>query len=434
MQFDLEQIAQLAPDAQSMTAARQSMSPRLWSQAGLLPDVIWGQCLGSTFYHVAVDLQSFGYKCSCPSRKRPCRHVLALMLLLVTTPDALTETEPPATVREWIEKRRAKASKPEPVETEAPKPVDPVAQQKRAGQREDRVARGIQQLESWLMDLVRNGLAGLEIQGMAQWELQAKRLVDAQASGLANRVRAMGEIPASSPDWPERLLFAMGRLQLLLEAYKSFDILPQSLQSDVRQLIGWNVTQQELEATGERVVDVWQVVGQREEIDDRLRVLRTWLYGLESQRFGLVIQFSPGKQPYPELYMVGTSFRAELTFYPGGGQERVRVQERADPISTPRTLSGFQSLEEILEQFSERLAVAPWTMSATYVLANSTVSSVRGRWYLRDREGRGAPLRSFEPWKVLAETGGLPANIVLEWNGDSAQVLGLEINQRYIGM
>ena len=45
--------------------------------------MLWGECRGSAAapYRTVIDLAGPAYRCSCPSRKFPCKHVLALLLL-----------------------------------------------------------------------------------------------------------------------------------------------------------------------------------------------------------------------------------------------------------------------------------------------------------------------------------------------------------------
>src|SRR3954468_5528348 len=67
----------LAPDPASVKAARGLSGAGSWSATGRLDDILWGQCRS---YQVGVDLAGPAFKCSCPSRKIPCKHVLALLL------------------------------------------------------------------------------------------------------------------------------------------------------------------------------------------------------------------------------------------------------------------------------------------------------------------------------------------------------------------
>ncbi len=71
----------LAPDAASQRAAA-GLGPPRWSGAGAAGDLVWGLCAGSAKqpYQAIVDLAGPAYKCSCPSRKFPCKHALALLL------------------------------------------------------------------------------------------------------------------------------------------------------------------------------------------------------------------------------------------------------------------------------------------------------------------------------------------------------------------
>ena len=54
-----------------------------WSAAGHDDDAVWGRYLTSSAepYEVAVDLRGPAFRCTCPSRKLPCKHQLGLLLL-----------------------------------------------------------------------------------------------------------------------------------------------------------------------------------------------------------------------------------------------------------------------------------------------------------------------------------------------------------------
>ena len=168
------------PTAARSRPARSFSTATNWTGLGQSDDALWGLCQGSAVYQVKVELGSLGYHCSCPSRKFPCKHVLGLLMLRAASPAAIAAAEAPEWVGEWIEKRRARENKKASrSEADAAKPVNEQAQQRRAQQRESRVADGLGRLDVWLKDLVRNGLAGLETKPPAFWEDQAKRLVDA---------------------------------------------------------------------------------------------------------------------------------------------------------------------------------------------------------------------------------------------------------------
>src|SRR5262249_23603062 len=162
----------------------------------------------------------------------------------------------------------------------------------------------------------RNGLAGLELQPASFWEKQAARLVDAQAPGLAARVRRLAAIPGSSPRWPELLLAALGRLALLTEAFRRLDTLEPALQAHVRGLVGWTLKEEEVVSHGDLLRDTWLVIGQWIEEEDRGRAQRTWLLGRRSGRGALLLQFSYAGAPFPPAPFPGTALDATLSFWP----------------------------------------------------------------------------------------------------------------------
>src|SRR5215204_4271633 len=98
-----EQVLSLAPDVAAHKAARSLGSPRPWRDIGFRggdPPTLWGLCQGSgsTPYQTCVDLAEPAYRCSCPSRKFPCKHTLGLLLLW--SAGGVEVDEPPAWVTE----------------------------------------------------------------------------------------------------------------------------------------------------------------------------------------------------------------------------------------------------------------------------------------------------------------------------------------------
>lgn len=430
MSFTLEQIAQLAPDEKSMAAGRQSSAPRLWTDLGISGTALWGSCSGSALYHVAIDLAPFGYRCNCPSRKRPCRHVIGLMLLFSQFPDIVPMATPPDDIARWLDQRKKRSSAP--VKTDSPRSiVAPDQQKRRATQREAKVAAGLNQLELWMCDLIRRGLTGLEITGRKEFEEQARRLVDAQAGSLSNLIRRAAEIPGSGKDWPQKLLNELGRLELMIEAYSRIETLPDDLQSDLRQLIGWTISQRDLETQGETVDDLWCILAQKEVDDDRIRTQRNWFYGLNSRRKALVLQFAPGRNPFPKQLLPGVMQQTALTFYPGAVPQRARFREQGEPIPLQGSIPGEETLESVLQSHAEALGKQPWLSNAFYLLEEATLTLHNRDWFLRDRRGQGIRCHHPEPWKLLALTGGEPATIGFEWNGEMAFPLMFFLGDRH---
>ncbi len=276
-----EQALTLAPDAATGQAGRGLAVPALWKSLGRDARAVWGLCQGSgsSPYQVQIDLSEPAFRCSCPSRKFPCKHSIGLLLILVNHPDAVREGKPPAWAAEWLslrEKRAQKQAETRPAAVKSQEQLSKAAadQAKRAARREKSVAEGLNSLEIWLCDLMRQGIASLPSRPYRFWNDMAARLVDAQAPGAARRLREMAGIPATGEGWTQRLMTRIGLLHLLIEGYRRIGEQSEETQADIRAAIGWTVSQERLlESPG--VADRWITLGQRVYDEEQYRVQRT---------------------------------------------------------------------------------------------------------------------------------------------------------------
>ncbi|CAB3749728.1 hypothetical protein GQ57_00720 [Burkholderia sp. MSh2] len=434
MQLTEQQVLALAPDSSSAANGKKLAQPKQWPMLGRNARVVWGECQGSgkNPYQVRVDLADFASKCSCPSFKFPCKHALGLLILSANQPDAVAIADEPEWVGEWLEKRANHAARKEARATvKAEAPVDEAAQRKRAEKRENRVLDGMAGLQVWLEDLVRNGLARLPAQGPAFWEQMAARLVDAQATGLAARVRALAELPGSRDDWPEQLLAELGRLALAVRAYERIDHLTVDLQQQLRQLIGFSVREEDVLAGGDVLRDRWHVIGQVVDADDRVRIQRTWLSGEASGRYALFMQFAVGNQSFPATWLPGTAFDGELAFWPGSGSRRAILKGTATPLPSPLAFSHAQDQMGLLEAAANALMANPWRDRIATVLDAAVPVYADGAWHAVAPSGHGLPVQGDNHWTWLAIAGGRPRPVAVEWDGDAIRPLGMYVDGRY---
>ncbi|HKQ75739.1 MAG TPA: SWIM zinc finger family protein [Blastocatellia bacterium] len=424
MNWTNEQILSLAPDAASAKAGQGLATARKWQTLGADEQTAWGLCQGSGKdpYQTQIDLTEPAFRCSCPSRKFPCKHGLGLFLLLATQPVAFNEKQPPDWVVEWIasrakrdQQRVEKQAKAEAGE----KTVDAAAQAKRAASREAKVTTGLQELELWLRDIARGGLAAVQSQPPKFWERTVARLVDAQAPGVARLVREMAGVSASGEGWERRLLERLGRLYLLIEGFKRGAELPEEIQTDIRALIGWTQNQDELlRLDGAR--DRWMALGQRVEEEDLLRVQRVWLWGEQSARAALILHFAHAQQPLDASLVTGSVIEAELVFFPGAYPMRAIVKQRYGAPARLHRISGYAKIADAHEAFVGAMAANPWLEKFPTPLLNVTPLRRGDLWFARDAEGRVLKLAPrFEfGWKMLALSGGHAIDIFGEWDGD----------------
>ncbi|MGW4175910.1 SWIM zinc finger family protein [Streptomyces rubiginosohelvolus] len=325
----VEQVLALAPDAASRKAGTRLGAAGPWSGTGCdASGAVWGLCKGSgsTPYRTVVDTTGPAYACSCPSRKFPCKHALGLLLLRASDEGVFRPAEPADWAEEWLAGRRARAARESSPEAggDSPRgPADPAAARRRAERRAERVTGGAQELEQRLADLLRGGLAATDRPGYGLWEETAARMVDAQAPGLAARVRELGAISGSGPGWPVRLLEECGLLHLLDTAWLARDRLPDPLAATVRTRVGLPQS-----AEGPPVRDQWLVLAQYDTPDGKIVARRIWLYGRGSGRTALLLSFGAAGRSPAQALPVGATIDAELTPYPGGGQLRAELGEQ----------------------------------------------------------------------------------------------------------
>ena len=443
MPWTTEQVLALAPDSGSAKSGKDLGVPRKWKTLGANDACAWGTIQGSGKdpYQTSIDLNGPAFKCSCPSRKFPCKHGLGLFLILAQQAAALSEKTPPPWAAEWMakrvekeEKKAAKAAAPEtPPDPEAAEKAAAAAE-KRSASRESKVTSGLEELGVWLDDLARTGFAMLPGKPSSFWENPAARLVDAQAPGLARRVGALDGITTRGEQWPAMLLREAALLHLAREGWTRIASLPESTQADLRAAIGFTLSQEKLLA-GAGVRDRWQVVGQRTEEEERLRTQRTWLYGVASRQAALCLSFSAGpNQPLDVSLVPGTTVDAELVYFPGSWPLRALVKQRFGTPETEPPRLPHDTIGASIEFAAAAFAANPWIELVP--LAFHSVTPVRrvGGWVVRDAAGHLMPLMVAEEkaWVLYSLSGGNPISVAGEWDGDRLRPLSAWADGRFL--
>jgi hypothetical protein len=433
-----EQVKGLASDSSSLKSGQELADTRHWINLGRSEAAWWGECKGSAKepYKVRVDLSNNGSACTCPSRKFPCKHVLALMFLATGSPAKLSESNPPAWVTEWLEKR-ASLSQAAAKKAAAKSDVKPPRKDasRRAAKREKLAEDGLLALETWLKDLSRQGLAFAQHAPTSFWEDQVARMVDSQLPGAARMIREMAALPGSRPDWAETLLLQLGRVFLLIQAYHKLDTLPMETQQDVRYLLGWNVNQEELLATVPEVSDDWLVLACQNDEDDRtgLRSQASWLLGKTSQRAALVLNFAFRTQALDSSLIPGLTLHGDLCYFPGAAPLRAVFKNKSivEPAFTP---SGSPSLSAFLEDYASVLGKNPWLEAFPVVLGNVTPMQFKQNWFLKDDLDRTVPLSTLfsSPWELFALSGGHPLRLFGTWDGFMLLPLAAWVDKRHV--
>ncbi|MEZ5043602.1 MAG: SWIM zinc finger family protein [Saprospiraceae bacterium] len=417
-----QQIEKLAPNSTAFAAGKKLSLPSKWDSFAHSQRALWGEIRGSGTkpYLTKVDREELAFNCSCPSRQFPCKHAIALLLL----GEQLPVSAEPAWVQEWLDKRRQKAVSPPKEE----KDYTPAELEKRdrekANRLESRMAKvdaGVLELSRWLEDLVRVGFLDLPNRQLQDFENMAARMVDAQAGGLANWIRSLGQLPFGDPlTWQKEAMDLIGKLNLLAQTWQNYAFLSPEWQHSLKDLVGWAQSPKELETDANAFVveDEWLVIGQEKENQEDLEIERTWLWGCHSGQTALILQFGNKFSPIARQLIPGSMIAAQLAFFPGVLPLRAVIRTQKGLLealpSPPKFAADWPSL---LSRQAAQLTIHPWLNNQAYLLAQARIIYEKDQWYMADIKGNLLPLiKDFSTVKLmyfLALTGHTPIDLAL---------------------
>ena len=408
--LDEPAVLALAPDPASAAAGRKLAGGNVWREHASDGNAAWGLCQGSgkTPYQVRVDLRGPAFKCSCPSRKFPCKHAIGLLLKLAREPAI---GEPPDWAREWLDSRQENAEKKA---TDA-KPFDAEGEAKKRAARLAKTANELEDLRRWTADLVADGIATVGGRGVAFFEEQARRMVDAKAPGVARMLRDLAAVAAGGrKDWDAAFARGIGRIELLCEAASRAGDLPPDLRRVVEQAVGIPFGLGEVQSTP-GTTDGWQCVAQEVEQEDNLRAMRSWLIGEECGRVALVLSFAHGSGPLDARLTPGRRFDGEITFHPGGLRASLPDGDlNPSPVEAWRALPNLTAFADAR---ADALAADPWLERfAAPVAGLRPLAGDALRLLDADGNAMSVAATAAARWHLLAVGGGHPAACVVEWS------------------
>lgn len=423
--WSLQAVEKAAPDAASLAAGRKLATPGPWSDLGSTDVLVWGRCQGSgrTPYQVSIDLTGPAYRCSCPSRKFPCKHALALLLLWVAGDGSVAHVSEGADfAREWAETRAQRGAERSARAENAP---DPQAQARRLEDRLRLMDAGIAEFSLWLTDLVRAGTVQAKRRPVTWWDGAGARLVDAQLPGLAERVRAMGTEVNRRDDWAEHLLDELGRWWTATRAWVRRDELDEVARADLRVYLGWAVPTDDVRAA-DAVDGRWQVLGAHRSDDGRLQQQRTWLREVGTGELVVVLDFAPRHGPLPAARLVGSVLEATIARYPGSWPRRALFASEPSVVGTDAELPAGISIADAVGQLATARAANPWTARVPAVIDAATL----GTTDVVDPDGSAVPLLPVaDVWVLNALCGGRPSRIFGELEDAGFRPLALDLAQ-----
>ncbi len=433
-----QQLLATSQDETNTERARQCANPWRWDNLEGNERAIWGEYkTPSKPFLAAVDLNGPGFKCSCPSRKFPCKHALGLGLLLFENNGAFKVGDNiPESIESWLEKRDKRATQtdtnPETTViangTEEPVPPQKVwnAFTITTEKRIEEMKAGIEELQIWLEDLMREGIASLEAQGRDRLFNISTRMVDAKLGSIGKRLRAL--IPILGQDnWHEQVMASIGEIYLLISGLKKLESLPPLYQTEILMLAGVNLKKDDL-LTETGVWDIWEVMGVQIEKEEQLTVRRTWLMGENTGETALLLDFVFGGAGFENHWKIGEFFEGELVFYPSVFPQRAILKSKEGvPLERP-VINGFLTIEKFEKAVSAIIAKNPWASNLPAFLEKVIPVYKDENWFLADKTGAAIPMKNKElmGWKMLAISGGEPIKVFGEWRDGTLSPMSWE--------
>lgn len=414
-----------APDAATLERARNIAFAFRWQEILGNEQILWGEYkTGVAPFYTAVHLHLPQHTCTCPSRRRPCKHVLSLLLLYLNGTDGfLVGHDYPDWVEKWLNRIKKVAIPANP---------DRIAEIKLPEKTLTQIQAGLAELQAWLFDLVEQGLAGALSQAPDYWDNFAARMVDAKLSGIAKRIRSCRNLK-NAENAHEILLAEIAEWYLFVKGFQNMEKLPFDWQQELLAQAGATV-QKKVVLAQEGIQDHWLIIAQVEKLEENLRMRRTWLLGQNTAKTVLLLDFAFGtKADFEEKWQVGKFIQATIVFYPGAYRQRALVKN-FEPSSSSFAPSGFHSWEAFATSYAAALSQNPWIKPYPVLMEQIIPLKNGSQLLLVDKTGKQLPAKSpeNEMWKLLAVSGGEPIKLFGEWDNQWIQPLSVITTDRII--
>ncbi len=416
-------------DDSTLERAAPLVNPAKWRILGFFEEQIWGECQssGAAPYRVSVAMQSFQNSCNCPSRLRPCKHCVALLLLFLAN-NALFETseQPDWAAALFLKWQTKETSKPameqlpvQSAETDWTKPSE---------KRLYNIQDGFLRFNIWLEDNLSMGLAELLNKPISYWQEAARLLTDAQAGAVAEKVRITAKHLA--PNKPEKLLNSIGHLAFLADFWLSTSPTELETAYDLWAAIGISFKKEQV-LEKNFCTDNWLFCGYvLDDAPETMQLKRSWFYGAKTQKYACFLDFKHNSESFElEPTPIGTVMQANAHFYPSAYPLRALFSTITD-TSKAYDLAlwqGFLSFEELLGAFAKAFVLQPFLSCLPALMRNVCLLKNGFSYLLVDKEQLIIPLSdrfkaSYELW---VHGGEQPCHIFGEWNGQEFLPIGV---------
>ncbi|MEZ4987933.1 MAG: hypothetical protein R2795_23370 [Saprospiraceae bacterium] len=421
--WSYEELLKLAPDAGTLDRARKLFFSKRWITLAGNGEWLWGayETAYGDVSKAVVRLTPPLFRCTCKSRRRPCHHSLALVLLFLNRQEAWKVED---SLPEWAFALTH--------QSEISKPSIPKNDSGQADKRLALMDAGVAELDRWLQHIARLGLA----QAVAvpdEWEIIASRMVDAKLGSIARRIR-VAKASITGDGWLDPVAEEIGLLYLFVRAWQRKETLTPGQKRELLQVAGWAVRKEQL--VGQPgISDNWLVLGVTTGVEEKLTFRRTWLRGETTKKFALLLDFAYGNAGFEAHYTGGSVLNGQLVYYPGQPAFRA-IFTTFKPSNDPYQVEAITpDWAQLRQDYAEALGLSPWLLAFPAWVENIKVGydNDAAVFLLIDRQGyciTSSPTNN--AWKLLAISGGYEVAVFGEYDGKQFTPLSVLADGRLV--
>ncbi len=445
MYWNPSKIEAIAPNKASLRRAKLLAKSSQWAQLSTDYRVIWGlsTVLEHEHYEVRISLLTNHHQCSCLSNTI-CKHILGLLLLYQKSSALFKYRSCPDSIDSWLKNQQlgpantpAKTIKKSKSTSKSTASAQR-AKEKRWQNRLELMDAGIQALELWLTDMIRQGLANVPIEDAAYWSYIAAKMMDAKLPAISVYLKETQSMVQQSSDWSGAMLERIGHLFFWIQSFKNRGQLSESEQELLYISLGKTIQKKTVLAQNISLIDHWLVVGIKigNTIDKQL-YRRVWLQGSSSHKMALIEDFSYFNNPFEQQYQLGSIIHSRLYFYNQTAAWR-GLLEQADSIDKTalQNWSSFACFETALAAFHKAIVQNPWLRFYPFIIRDiAFYLDAKNKLQCLDIQNQSLPIQTVSEqniWQLLASSGGQAVPLMAEWDGQQLKPISILLDTKFI--
>jgi SWIM zinc finger len=423
-----EQALSFAPDDAAKKLSKGLGVPEKWKNLTTHHDrAAFGELDG---YKAAIDLlqSAPAFKCSCPSKKLPCKHAVGLLYLYACSKGIFEPSETmPDWAGAWVEGRDKKFGKAAAA-ADAP-PAELTAEQiakkeKARDERLDTMQTGLDDLEQWLLDAMRQGMIAMDAQPHAFWSDMAASMVNQKLSGVATRLRRLATQSKGTDQRFDALMTGVSDLYLLVKAFKNIEKIPAPIAEDMMSAAGWVKKKEDLQGLPS-VKDTWLALGEVQGEEEGIKFRRMWVYGKNTQQIGFLLDFA-FNSGFETAVQTGGIYDATAIFYPSNYPQRLIFSHYTPLAPSDFLLKPFPNLDAFADAHAHALSKNAWLRQFPVFIEKIVLHQEGNTKYIVDIQQKTLPIVMEDTAfaRLLVMSGGHSITIFGEWSDGQLLLLG----------